>query len=60
MPRVNLAARIKYFSIGVINHWNTLAADTVAADSSPLFKNPLHGDLGNALFEYIDSLFENF
>ena len=54
VPRTNLSVRSRYFSVRVISSWNSLADDTVLADSLPKFKCFLHRDLGHALFDYLD------
>ena len=54
VPHTNLSARSRYFSVRVISSWNSLADDSVLADSLSKFKCLLHRDLGHALFNYLD------
>ena len=54
LPRSNLEIRKRFFSIRVINMWNSLSADTVSASSLDSFKYHLSRDLGEMLYEFTD------
>ena len=54
LPRSNLDIRKRFFSIRVINMWNSLSADTVSASSLDSFKYHLSRDLGEILYEFTD------
>ena len=53
-PRCELDIRKRYFSVRVINHWNSLSSNTVNSKSIQTFKRLLQLDLGNVLFEYCE------
>ena len=50
-PRVNCDIRKRSFAVRVVSNWNSLAADTVMAQSLNSFKGLLHRDLGSKLYE---------
>ena len=52
-PRIRLEARKRFFSIRVINTWNSLSSDTVTADNVDKFKANLKRDLGQALYDFV-------
>ena len=44
--------RSNYFSVRVVNAWNSLSEETVSAKNINIFKNLLHKDLGKNMFIY--------
>ena len=44
--------RHRFFSLMIVNAWNSLTAETVCAESLDTFKRLLHRDLGGQLFEF--------
>ena len=52
--RTSLEVRRRYFSVRIINKWNSLSIDTVCAESLAKFKSLLQRDLGQELFHYLD------
>ena len=54
VPRTSLDSRKRFFAVRVVPWWNSLAGDTVAADSVGSFKRLLQRDLGEVLYEYHD------
>ena len=52
LPRSRLEVRHRFFSIRVINIWNSLSHDTVMAETINSFKSCLKGDLGDTLFQF--------
>ena len=54
LPRFRLDVRKRYFSVRVVSSWNSLAQETVSAQSLETFKCLLHRDLGDLLYSYND------
>ena len=52
LPRSRLEVRHRFFSIRVINIWNSLSHDTVMAATINSFKSCLRADLGDKLFQF--------
>ena len=52
--RARLEPRHRFFTLRVINLWNSLSAGTVMAETLCNFKKLLKQDLGELLFEYVD------
>lgn len=53
-PHTSTECRRRFFSVRVIDHWNTLPDSVVSASSVNAFKQGLHQALGDLLFSYID------
>ena len=54
VPLCSIDLRKRFFAVRVVPWWNSLACDTVSADSLDIFKRLLHRDLGDALFSFYD------
>ena len=52
-PRTQSECRKRFFSLRVINVWNSLSHDTVIAGSLNKFKALLKRDLGEKLYEFL-------
>ena len=51
-PRTHIDARKRFFAVRVVRDWNDLKHDTVDAPSVNVFKQLLHRDMGEKLFEF--------
>ena len=54
IPRTRLDKTRRFFSVRVIQSWNSLADDTVNSSALAIFKCLLHRDLGQKLYDFID------
>ena len=52
MSRFNLDTRKYFFSVRVIQSWNSLSRDTVGSTTLANFKTLLHRDLGQKLYDF--------
>ena len=52
LPRTNLEVRKRFFTVRVIQTWNSLSEETVSSSTLPIFKCNLHRDLGQQLYDY--------
>ena len=52
IQRANLKIRRMFFSLRIVNAWNSLTAETICAESLDNFKHLLHRDLWKQLFEF--------
>ena len=52
LPRARLELRKHFFTVRVVNTWNSLSTDTVTATCLETFKGLLKRDLGSLLFDY--------
>ena len=54
LPRANRDLRRRFYTIRVVQPWNSLSAETVNADTLGKFKSLLRRDLGQKLYDYLD------
>ena len=54
LPRSTREVRKRFFSVRVVQTWNSLSEDTVSAPTITQFKCLLYRDLGQQLFTYVD------
>ena len=52
VTHINLEVHRRFFTVRVVNNWNSLSDDTVEAASLEIFKRLLHRDLGQRLYNY--------
>ena len=52
--RAHLEIRRRFFSLRVVQPWNSLAEDTVSSLTLSAFKRNLHRDLDQQLYDYLD------
>ena len=52
--RANLEIRRRFFSMRVVQPWNSLAEDTVSSSTLSAFKRNLHRDLDQQLYDFLD------
>ena len=53
-PRFRLDVRKRFFSIRVIDKWNSLSTETVSAENIGSFKGLLMNELATELYRYAD------
>ena len=54
LPRTRLEVRRRFFSVRVVQDWNSLSEEAVSSQTLNQFKSFLHRDLGQRLFEYAE------
>ena len=54
LPRTRLEVRRRFFSVRVVQDWNSLSEEAVSSQTLNQFKSFLHRDLGQRLFEYVE------
>ena len=52
VPQSRLDLRQRFFSVRTISRWNSLAANTVCANTLENFKSRLKADLGDVLYTF--------